>query len=184
MDISSLPPYAFVVFLPTVWVLVLLLMARRSGWRRLADRYPGAAVRDGDAVWTSVFLRRARYQGVVIRAGATHMHVSVLPIFRLGHRPFSVPWEEIAAEPSTKWGFPAVKLTTAGASDVTILVSGDVGAPLIEASRGRMRTPPTDDSANSTEPARGIRARLALAGESVVQQLFGGPRAGSGSDRR
>ena len=123
----------------------VILMARGSGWRRLAESYPdrnqgrGRSVRSGQLV-----LNRTVYKmGARFTADESHLHVAISPLARLGHEPFSVPWPEVeATRDEWPWfpfkGEPMLRLTFAAHPEIRMLLRMRVGERIGEASDGRL----------------------------------------------
>ncbi|HEU5049008.1 MAG TPA: hypothetical protein VFU00_01725, partial [Gemmatimonadales bacterium] len=143
-DVRYLPLFA-VGMAVIVGVPATAMMARWSGWRRLAERYPdrntgrGRAFKSGPLV-----LNRSVYKmGVRFTMDESHLHVRMSALARPGHRPFSVPWSEIAAS-RDEWpwfpfkGEPMARLTIAACPDLRILVRMRDGLRIAEASGGRL----------------------------------------------
>jgi hypothetical protein len=129
--IASVPGVAFV--------------GRRSGWRRLAERYPsrntgrGPSFRSGPVVMT-----RSIYKaGVRFTTDELHLHFAMPAINRPGHPPFSVPWSDLEASPD-EWpwfpfkGEPMIRLTLASEPDLRILVKQRDGMRIAQASGRRL----------------------------------------------
>lgn len=141
-DLRYLPLFALGMAL-IVGVPATAMMARWSGWRRLAERYPdrntgrGRSFRSGPLVLNkSVYRMGARFT-----MDESHLHVRMSSLARPGHSPFSVPWPEIAAS-RDEWpwfpfkGEPMVRLTIAAYPDLRILVRLPDGKRIAEANGG------------------------------------------------
>ena len=128
------------------------LLARWSGWRRLAALYPSKPIHRGRRFKCGLIMRVTHYRsGVRLTADDSHLHFSVVALFRPGHRPFSVPWADVAVS-RDEWpwlpfkGLPVMRLTLARDPGIRILVQVSVGAGIIAASGGRLelsQSPPT-----------------------------------------
>ncbi len=143
-DVRYLPLVAIgmgaIIGIPSV-----VLMARWSGWRRLAERYPdrnsgrGMSVRSGQVVMNKTLYK----MGVRFTMDESHLHLAMSRLARPGHRPISVPWSDVeAARDEWPWfpfkGEPMVRLTFAAHPEIRILVRLAVGRRLAEASGGRL----------------------------------------------
>lgn len=138
-------PLLVVAWLVVVWVPMSLLTAGWSGWRRLADLYPGRDTAGGRSFSCgSMVMGRANYRGGVrARADEAHLHFSAWPLFRPGHPPFSVPWSDITATPDGwPWfpfkGMPVVRLSLRRCPGLRILVPRQVGERIVAESGGRL----------------------------------------------
>jgi hypothetical protein len=146
------------------WILLLgipigipamMLLARWSGWRRLAAFYPVRPVHGGRRFRCSLIMRVTWYRGGVrLIADAAHLRFSVWPLCRPGHRPFSVPWSDVSVS-RDEWpwlpfkGLPMMRLTLAKDPGIRILVKVPVGEGIIAASGGRLKmsdSPPAADN--------------------------------------
>ena len=89
-------------------------------------------------------MNRSLYKmGVRFTMDESHLHLAMSLLARPGHRPFSVPWAEVAAvRDEWPWfpfkGEPMVRLTFAAHPDIRVLVRMGVGGRIAEASGGRL----------------------------------------------
>jgi hypothetical protein len=82
------------------------------------------------------------YRGIVrLTAGPSHLHFSVGLPFRIGHRPFSVPWSDLSAVGDRYRGFRVVRFTLARVPDVKVRMTAAVARRLAAASGGRLPLP-------------------------------------------
>ena len=121
------------------------LLARSSGWRQLAERYPddnsgrGRSFKSGPIV-----MNRSVYKaGVRFTVDESHLHFRMPALARPGHPPLSVPWREIeASRDEWPWfpfkGEPMVRLTISAYPELSILVKARDGRRIAEASGGRL----------------------------------------------
>jgi hypothetical protein len=143
-EFRHLPLYA-IGWTLIVWVPVMTLVAARNGWRRLAAHYPSRPAHGGRRFRCSLVMRITRYRGGVrLTADDSHLHFSVVPLFRPGHPPFSVPWTDVtASRDGWPWfpfkGLPVMRLTPAKEPGIRILVRMSVGEGIIAASGGRLQ---------------------------------------------
>jgi hypothetical protein len=112
-------------------------------WRQLADSYPAAPRREGRSIWiTGLFAGERRSKNLTrLTLDDGYLHFSPLVLFRLGRPPFSVPWSDLAAAPEVvAWGlgsFPAIRVTFARNSAVSLLLSPGAFKQVVSASQGR-----------------------------------------------
>lgn len=101
MNHTAPPAWVFALF-PFIfaggWCFVMLLLSRLGGWHRLAERFPG---RDRQPSGRRFSMQSGRV-GLVnysscltIHTSAEGLHLAVWPLFRLGHPPLFIPWDEI-----------------------------------------------------------------------------------------
>ena len=137
-------------------VLMLLLggvlapwaLGHVRGWAGVAKLYRASQPRSGPRFgcrWYRVHGRRLRPTKVAGRftLDAAHLHVSVHPLSRPGHPPFSVPYQEITVRRDTlEWGFftvPVVAFSFARAPGADFMTPTDIGEDLVARSEGRLK---------------------------------------------
>jgi hypothetical protein len=121
------------------------LIARSSGWRRLAGQYPdrktgrGRSFRGGQMI-----MNRSVYRGSVrFTPDASHLHFAQSLSARPGHQPFSVSWSDISAS-RDEWpwfpmkGQPMVRLALRAEPDLRILVKVRDAERIAAASGGQL----------------------------------------------
>ena len=122
------------------WVAVLVVVARLTGWARLAARYPCQRAFLGRR-WPgqTVWLRRptVRYCNV-ITLGADRMGLYLAPmsLFRPGHAAVCVPWAEVAVGADERGRPDLVTLEFRGLPDVPVLIEATLARELAEEARG------------------------------------------------
>lgn len=91
-------PELLVVLFPLFWSAVLLLIAHIGGWARIASEY---------RAWDAFEGRRWSFQSgqfgwtnygncLTVGTSPRGLHFSVLFLFRPGHPPIFVPWEDVS----------------------------------------------------------------------------------------
>jgi hypothetical protein len=89
-------PYLFLLVFPLMWIGISLLLSQLGGWARLAKHFPD----DPDAVGTNYRFRSgaigmANYGSCLsLRVCERGLRLSVLFLFRIGHPPLFIPWEQ------------------------------------------------------------------------------------------
>ncbi len=143
-DVRYLPLFAIGMAV-IVGIPATAMMARWSGWRRLAERYPdrnagrGRSFKSGPLV-----MNRSVYKmGVRFTMDESHLHFRMSALARPGHAPFSVPWSEIeASRDGWPWfplkGEPMVRLTVAADPGIRILVRMRDGQRIARESGGKL----------------------------------------------
>lgn len=143
-DVRYLPVFALVMG-AVIGLPSTVAIGRWSGWRGLAERYPdrntgrGRSFRSGQLVMRMTVYR----MGVRYTMDASHLHIAMWALARLGHSPLSIPWPEIEAR-SDAWpwfplkGAPMVRLTLAARPDLRILVKVRDAERIAEGSGGRL----------------------------------------------
>lgn len=120
------------------WIAVVWLIARFSGWSKLADVYPSHipfnetcwAMQSGRLRWNS------NYSAILyVCADSQALHLSVFALFRPGNPPLSIPWEDITSKSRTF----GVELRFSRAQGVPLLISRQLAGRLEQASAGKFR---------------------------------------------
>ena len=101
-DLSPCFLFLFPVFVVSVWALVSILVSLVGGWQSLARRFgaqaePYGETRTAGPFFYGVQMRSRIGYGNVIRITAAEdaLYLSVLFLFRIGHPPLRIPWNEI-----------------------------------------------------------------------------------------
>jgi len=102
---NTLPPHFllfFLIFFVVVWILSCEVISRVSGWHALARRFtrasePYGETRSAGPYFYSVCARYwTRYNSVVrVTTAESGLYLSILLLFRPGHPPLCIPWQEI-----------------------------------------------------------------------------------------
>ena len=95
-------PYAFPIFFLTLWCGSSFFVGWMSGWFALSRRFtkqsdPYGETRSAGPFFYTVYTRFWSHYSSVIRLVATKdaLYFSVLFLFRIGHPPLCIPWNEI-----------------------------------------------------------------------------------------
>lgn len=119
----------FLAVAPALWLLVLFLAARLSGWSRMGARFgsggPFAAA--GDRVpFASAQIGWANYNGALeVRASPSGLYLAPILPFRPFHPPLFIPWGEVEVLPR---GRGAPELALRSLPGVRIRFSGRAAA--------------------------------------------------------
>ena len=103
----------FFVIFPLFWATVVFLISRIGGWGSMAEAYtyrePHAAT--CFSMQSAILRLASNYNGVLkICADSEGVYFSVMFLFRPGHSPFFVPWEEITGTKKIYFLYPVVDL--------------------------------------------------------------------------
>lgn len=93
--------------------LIMWVIARMSGWRSLAEKFPAAPpAADADRGFGSVlFSPMGGYNNCIIwRADDDHLHLRVMVPFNIFHKPISVPWAHVEIEPKGRFGMATIRI--------------------------------------------------------------------------
>jgi hypothetical protein len=120
---------AVFIFFPVFWASILFLLAKMSGWSRLARYYAARGQFEGHLLkWQSGYLRIFTNYNRVLAYGANTngLFVEVMPFFRPGHAALFIPWTDIEAQRSSFLGGSAVKLSFKQVPGITWRLSDKV----------------------------------------------------------
>ena len=89
-----------------LWFLACRAISSLSGWKALATRYPLRGAPRGRRFWMqSGRVGKAYYKNcLVVRSATDGLYLAMLFIFRPGHPPIFIPWEEIEVKESSGKG--------------------------------------------------------------------------------
>lgn len=88
----------FVVGFPLLWIAALKIIARFSGWMKLAKLYPGAGSASGDRCgYASAGLRWliGYNRCLTITVSAQGIYMRPMFVFRIDHAPILIPWDAV-----------------------------------------------------------------------------------------
>lgn len=118
---NSLPLYfvPLFCFFVAVWGFASFVIAVVSGWFALSGRFrwesnPSSPAKSAGPFFYTVYMRFACHYSSVIRVTAAEdaLYLSVLILFRIGHPPLRIPWNEIRMRRAKYlWLWPVVLLT-------------------------------------------------------------------------
>src|SRR5580698_6242674 len=95
----------FVVFV-ALWSCVCLLLSYLSGWHRLAEQFRSDGSATEERVWfCQARMRYGVHYGNIVNFGfsGAGVRISVFPLFRVGHPPLEIPWNEVRVYPPVKY---------------------------------------------------------------------------------
>jgi hypothetical protein len=139
-----LAPIAFV----GLWCVVVAMVAKASGWSRLAEYYPGDGDFDGEKRhFESMTMGRggimsANLNGIVtVGVDGRALRLSVFFPFRFGHAPLTIPLSDLSGEATKLLFFDAVKLQAARAPEIKMTMSVALVRWIEEKSGGLWKAP-------------------------------------------
>lgn len=94
-------PYHFVLFFLALWISITLLISIIGGWRLLSKAYRADFSFDGRKLrMKSGGMRWGTNYAACLTVGANQegLFLAVFPIFRIGHPPLFIPWNDISTE--------------------------------------------------------------------------------------
>lgn len=126
----------FVLF----WSFVLWITSRVGGWATIAEKYPYREPYNPRChSFQSAILRyMMNYNGVLnLCMDEEGVYFSVLFLFRPGHTPFFVPWDEIEGTSKNYFLYKVVDLRFAQTPHVPFYVYNRTADKLLEGANGR-----------------------------------------------
>jgi hypothetical protein len=141
MNFDRLMELYYPILIPLFWLLISGMIARMSGWRTLAEAYPLQSDPTGPKLrFQSATLRwSSNYTGIVHVSGdGQGLYLSVLFLFRIGHPPMFIPWDEIRIEPHAGL-IPSLTLRFTRRPKVPFTIGRALGERLAVMSGGRFR---------------------------------------------
>jgi hypothetical protein len=91
----------FPLFFVAMWVVTLKMISTMSGWGALAKRFRDHT-RSYKYLWLFQSARMRFYAGygscVNIGADESGLRLAVFAVFRMGHPPLRIPWDEISVK--------------------------------------------------------------------------------------
>ncbi len=127
------------------WCLIAFVLSRLSGWSSLANAYPAGEILSPSLRWSwqsaHMNLNTNYNAALTVVADPQAVHFSMFRLLRIGHEPFSVPWQDLRAEIRRLFLVQRIALRFAQAPDVTMLISPALAERLAQASGGRFAVP-------------------------------------------
>ena len=143
-DVNTLSLLPYLLLTVTVfalfWSFIIWLIAYLSGWRQLAEVYPERRPQFSTCwKWQSIGLRwGASYsRALTICAGNGGITLTPVLLFRIGHTPLTIPWEDITVVSHKR----TVKLRLQRMPAMSVTITTQLAAKLTEASNGRFSSP-------------------------------------------
>lgn len=133
-------PGATLLAFAALWVAIVLLLSRWSGWSALADRYRGE-LRTPEGRWyfQSASMRwMTNYNSILtVSAGDEGLSLSILFPFRFGHPPLLIPWNQIVASNDRVLFFDYVTISFRGAPGIVVKIRKRLSQRIAGVSHGR-----------------------------------------------
>jgi len=119
-------------------VFVPQLIAKMSGWKRLAQRFRYDAPFTG-TIWKmqcAQFRYGMNYNNcLTVGAGSEGMYLAMIPFFNFGHAPLLIPWSEITEQPKDTFFGPVFVLTLGRAEQVTMKINSKLALKIEQAKK-------------------------------------------------
>lgn len=132
--------FAFSVVFPLFWATIAFLISRLGGWGSMAEAYPyrEPLIVQCFPLQSAILRFMSNYNAVVkICADEQGLYFSVMFLFRPGHAPFFVPWEEISGTRKQYFLYPVVDLRFQRTPNLPFRVYKRTADKLVEAGNGR-----------------------------------------------
>lgn len=132
--------FGFFVIFPLFWSAIVFLISRIGGWGSIAEAYPyrEPLIVKCFPLQSAILRFRSNYNAVLkICADEQGLYFSVMFLFRPGHAPFFVPWEEIQGTKKQYFLFPVVDLRFQRTPDLPFRIYSRTADRLVEAGNGR-----------------------------------------------
>ncbi|MCA9917630.1 MAG: hypothetical protein KC445_06725 [Anaerolineales bacterium] len=110
---TTLIVLGFFVIFPLFWSVIVYLISRLGGWGSMAESYPYHEPRAAEcfSMQSAIVRLTLSYKNVLkVCADEEGVYFSMLFLFRPGHSPFFVPWEEITGTKKLYLFYPVVEL--------------------------------------------------------------------------
>lgn len=137
MNPDWLIPLLFFPAFVGLWCGVCFLIALIGGWRALAKKYAHGVESFQGNRWhmqSGTMRGLARYRGTLtLGADARGLYLGVMVLFRAGHPPLFVPWNEIELRERHGWLFPTVDVMFTAMPGERLTVSRGLGEQLARA---------------------------------------------------
>lgn len=111
-------PLGFAIFFVVLWCTVCFLISFMSGWHALSGRFKRQSDSYGEnrsagPFFYTVYTRFwTRYANVIrVTVASDGLYLSVLLLFRIGHPPLRIPWDEIQFGRTKRLWRPYIVLT-------------------------------------------------------------------------
>ncbi len=133
--------YSSPILFVGIWVFVSYLISVIGGWGALAKHYPAESTFSGEMFRRgSGRLGMGNYGGcLTLGTNVKGLYLAVAFIFRVGHPPLFVPWQDITAKPQPGRFFPRVELEFAKSPGNRLRISRGLADKISKASAGRLR---------------------------------------------
>lgn len=118
------------VVLPLGWALICLAIARLTGWSRLSHAYRLTGKFNGRIWWfrSAGFRWSAGYSGSLnLGASPDGLYLAVFPLFRIGHPPLFVPWQDVSRAEGRRFGIRFTRLRFSQAPSIPCTIRGSLG---------------------------------------------------------
>ena len=156
--------YVVPVLLVGIWTAVLKVLAARSGWQRLAQRYGARTGFDGRLHrFQSASMSGVNFNNCLdMGASPRGLYLSPFLLFRFFQKPLLIPWQEICAMPAAQWFFKGYELTFRSFPGVTMRLPAATLDAMLDALRKRgfdpkilQPPPPVPREAGEADPGAG-----------------------------
>ncbi|MCB0034284.1 MAG: hypothetical protein KDE51_09705, partial [Anaerolineales bacterium] len=138
--IAILIPFVFLIVFPLFWSTIVFMISLLGGWATIAERYPYREPLNPKcfSLQSGILRYMMNYNGVLkICVDDEGLYFSVLFLFRPGHTPFFVPWEEIEGQVRQHFFYKVVDFRFAQTPTIPFYIYKRSADKIVEASNGR-----------------------------------------------
>ena len=122
--------FLFAAVFPLLWLAIIFLISRLSGWASLASHYGTSQdLPKTHLKCRRILLRRIRFfpaqygNIVTVSVDDEALYLSLIKIFGFGHEPLRVPFADVKAEKNTGLFKRSAYLTFARENGITVIMS-------------------------------------------------------------
>jgi hypothetical protein len=122
--------YVFAVFFAGFWCIVCVIISFLSGWYALSTRFraqtePYGETKTAGPIFYGVQMRFKVSYGNAVRiiTAQDALYLSILFLFRIGHPPLRIPWDEIQFARAKFWWLRYVVLTLGNEEKIPMRLS-------------------------------------------------------------
>ena len=124
---KPLIPFLGIVLFPVIWIAVVWIIGTFSGWRRLAHVCPGQVDIPAEKMISFQNLGFGRFTSynncVSFGVSDQGLYIRVMVLFRIGHPPIFIPWDNLVFEECKLWKMiPAVRINVVTAPDRVLYI--------------------------------------------------------------
>ena len=154
----TLPFFSLLVLVPCGWSLIIWLTAWLTGWAQLGRRFPQhqepqGSTRTAGGFFCTVYMRfGCKYDSVVrMTAAENALYLRIFFLFRPGHPPLEIPWQEISITQKRRFLVQMVELRLGRREQIPLCfrishaqklgLIGPNGEPVLPQGNGAMSLP-------------------------------------------
>lgn len=136
-----------VMLFVSIFVFVMPLVAKMGGWSLLAQHYAVQLPFAGQRFrFRSAQLRGHTNYGNCMTFGADSfsLYMAVIILFRVGHPPLLIPWQDVTMREVRAWLVPAVEMRFAKEPQINVRISRRLAEELLASAGSPIRIQPAE----------------------------------------